>query len=182
MTNKIVNARRSHGFTLIELLFVISIIALLSSVILASLANAKKKAQDAAIKELAIQMRNVYEIEYSKNGSYAGLNTPNIPGSFGLGYSCANTINSTLMNCAIYYTIGCGNFYTNTEASKICKDIFNKGGMYNIGTNSSPAFNDNYAAFITYASNINLGACFGNYGKFIEKTNSANCFQSGVGL
>ena len=40
---------RSEGFTLIELLTVVSIIGLLSSIILASLNSAKKKAQDAAI-------------------------------------------------------------------------------------------------------------------------------------
>jgi len=43
------NKPRSGGFTLIELMVVISIIGLLSSIILAGLNSAKKKAQDAAI-------------------------------------------------------------------------------------------------------------------------------------
>ena len=61
---------RKKGFTLLELLFVIAIIALLSSIVLANLANARQKAVDSRIAEDYIQLRNASEVYYSDHGSY----------------------------------------------------------------------------------------------------------------
>ena len=62
-----------QGFTLIELLVVISIIGLLSSVVFASLNNARAKAIMAANKEEARQLANLFALEYLENGSYSNL-------------------------------------------------------------------------------------------------------------
>lgn len=65
---------RKIGFTLIELLVVISIVALLSSVVLASLNNARKNAKLASVKAHLTQLRNEMNLYYSTNGVY-GLDT-----------------------------------------------------------------------------------------------------------
>jgi len=56
------------GFTLIELLVVISIISLLSTVILASLNDARDKTKDKALFESAIQLRNALELYKEDHG------------------------------------------------------------------------------------------------------------------
>ena len=59
------------GFTLIELLVVISIIGLLSSVVLTSLASARNSGKDASRIESFIQLRNALELyRASNNGKY----------------------------------------------------------------------------------------------------------------
>lgn len=65
--------RRAEGFTLIELLVVISIVGLLSTVVLASLGNARGKSKDAAIISEILQLRNLIHLEYSDTGSYVNL-------------------------------------------------------------------------------------------------------------
>lgn len=70
------NSKR--GFTLIELLVVISIIGLLSSIVLASLATARLKAQDASVRGSIYQLRNVAELAFQANGNYDAVQQ--IPG------------------------------------------------------------------------------------------------------
>ena len=62
--------KRTKGFTLIELLVVIAIIGILSSVVLASLNNARGKGADAAIKSNLSNIRAQAEIYYDTNGNY----------------------------------------------------------------------------------------------------------------
>ena len=74
------NKRDKKGFTLIELLVVIAIIGLLSSIVMASLNSARKKARDsrriADLKQLQIALEMYYSDKgyYPHNGSntYAG--------------------------------------------------------------------------------------------------------------
>jgi prepilin-type N-terminal cleavage/methylation domain-containing protein len=65
---------RSRGFTLIELLVVISIIALLSSVSLASFSSARVKARDIKRVQDILQMQKALELYYSAQGKYPDPN------------------------------------------------------------------------------------------------------------
>ena len=59
-----------RGFTLIELLVVVAIIGLLASVVLASLAGARKKGADASIKQQLTTLATQAELYYSDNNYY----------------------------------------------------------------------------------------------------------------
>ena len=75
---------RNQGFTLIELLVVISIIAILSAIILVSLATARSRGSTGLIQQEAIQLRNAIELGW--NGSaYKDLT-----GNTGSGVSIAD--------------------------------------------------------------------------------------------
>ncbi|MEK7662340.1 MAG: type II secretion system protein [Patescibacteria group bacterium] len=61
---------KNGGFTLIELLVVIAITSLISSIVLASLNTAKKKARDAQRLSDMKQLQIALEFYYDKNGQY----------------------------------------------------------------------------------------------------------------
>lgn len=63
-----------RGFTLIELLVVIAIIGILSSVILASLSSARKKARDVRRVADISTMRHALELYVSDNNRYPNTN------------------------------------------------------------------------------------------------------------
>jgi type II secretion system protein G len=62
--------RNSRGFTLIELLVVIAIIGILSSVVLASLNDARQKSRDAKRVADIKQLQLALELYFDSNGSY----------------------------------------------------------------------------------------------------------------
>jgi prepilin-type N-terminal cleavage/methylation domain-containing protein len=62
-----------RGFTLIELLVVIAIIGILSSVVIASLSNARGKGNGAAIKQNLTSIRTQSELFYSDDFTFEGV-------------------------------------------------------------------------------------------------------------
>jgi prepilin-type N-terminal cleavage/methylation domain-containing protein len=70
---------QNKGFTLIELLLVISIISLLSTVVMSSLNQSRKKAQEAAIKQDLQSIKTQAELSYSKVGNYSQVATDIAP-------------------------------------------------------------------------------------------------------
>lgn len=84
--------KSSRGFTLIELLVVIAIIGILSSVVLASLSNARSQGQDAAVKGTMSQFGAQAELYYSGSSTYVGFFTA--PSSVNGGLTLANDVES----------------------------------------------------------------------------------------
>ena len=74
--------KKQKGFTLIELLVVISIIGLLSSVVLASLTNVRRKARDAIRLNDLKQFQTALTLGYDKIGSYGINGETAIPAGF----------------------------------------------------------------------------------------------------
>ena len=66
-----INAKK--GFTLVELLVVISIISLLTSIVLASLNDARKKARDSARISSVLQVQKALAMYFSDKGGYPGV-------------------------------------------------------------------------------------------------------------
>lgn len=73
----------NKGFTLIELLVVIAIIGLLSSVVLASLGNARVRAQNASRQETVRSIQNALELYYLANNTYPPIQYNNCGGTDG---------------------------------------------------------------------------------------------------
>lgn len=73
------------GFTLIELLVVIAIIGILSGLIVVSMSGAQNAARDARIKASLDQLRataEIYKLNNSTYGVYAGVSTCNDEAGF----------------------------------------------------------------------------------------------------
>jgi prepilin-type N-terminal cleavage/methylation domain-containing protein len=64
----------ARGFTLIELLVVVAIVAMLSSVILASLGTARVRSRDVKRIATLTQIRNALELYHADNGQYPARN------------------------------------------------------------------------------------------------------------
>lgn len=82
----------SKGFTLIELLVVIGIIGILSGIVLSSLQNSRKKAQDSAIKEEMHNLRTVIEL-YASNNNHKYATGTLIPPASGVMYTTCGDLN-----------------------------------------------------------------------------------------
>lgn len=116
-------SQEKRGFTLIELLVVISIIGLLSSVVLASLNEARTKARVAALKQELVQFRTLMELEFLDKGSYVGLNSQN---------NWANDpTHAYAGTCDQMYPLGSGASTYIPQANALCKSIVKiSGGTY----------------------------------------------------
>lgn len=100
-----------RGFTLIELLVVIAIIGLLSSVVMASLNNARKKGRDARRLADLKQLQVALELYYSSQStpaypaalsSLATTYIPSVPTDPGTGSAYTYAVSSN----SLYYCIG----------------------------------------------------------------------------
>lgn len=86
--------KRTKGFTLIELLVVVAIIGILATVVLASLGQARKRAQVAKTLSEIGQIKTMIAGAQINNNQYLGQ----ITGSFGFVNDCTGGMSS--MNCA----------------------------------------------------------------------------------
>lgn len=129
-----------RGFTLIELLVVISIMGFLSSVVVASLKNARDKAQEAAIKADLYSIKTQAELSYGKTGDYS--NTSNEIASILAHINKNNAI-------ANFYTYD-NSQYAVSVKSKISNtknwSVSSKNGVTIWDTADSPTQNSWYAA------------------------------------
>jgi prepilin-type N-terminal cleavage/methylation domain-containing protein len=76
------NFGRKKGFTLIELLVVVAIIALLISVVMASLNTARSKARFAQVIEIMHSIEEAATLDYNDNSIYAADVNPSTAPSF----------------------------------------------------------------------------------------------------
>lgn len=107
-----VGEKTRSGFTLIELLVVISIISLLSSVVLASLQDARTKAQVTAFKQYGLQLINAIELyRLDNNGGIPADISVLISGGY-IGsqekplFTTIYSIENDLLDEGISYTCG----------------------------------------------------------------------------
>lgn len=115
---------QQSGFTLVELLVVIAIIGLLSSVVLVSLDNARKKARDAKRKSELKQMKAPLEHYYNDNGEYPP-ETYCDSSRGACGHSCPCSGNSWDTNSSFYKA-----FVGNDYVSTLPEDPLNNSNYY----------------------------------------------------
>lgn len=141
----VVKSNRLRGFTLIELLVVISIISLLSSVVISSLNDARKKVSTSTTLSNANEYRNAIELYRADNGSYpnpgdttyhclgdyttnnCGNETVGVPGSgtFNESTTLQNALRNYIAfpkNDPIPYAIVSGTWYLNGPVYK-CNNV-----------------------------------------------------------
>lgn len=168
------------GFTLVELLVVISIIALLASVILVSLNGARTKGNEAAIKEELLQFRNLYETN-ATNGNYNSLQPAGTPASWALcqqyssgntGYVCQMT---TTGQCSLVFAHD--TLLNSSDALNECNAIIKNTGFLEIGVYSSINLTQHYS-IVGYLPSANQYLCYGNSGANSTFTTSGGSLPS----
>lgn len=153
-----------RGFTLIELLVVIAIIGIISTIVIVEMRGARLKSADAAVRQQAVQLRNVMEQERTNSGTYASIKN-------GGGWKAAGAVCT-----AASFS---GQFAT--RAAEICTELVrdaSTGSSATTGCGSTCVFfqtvspinvSDRYSilAYLPYASSIAGSArylCIGSSG------------------
>jgi prepilin-type N-terminal cleavage/methylation domain-containing protein len=100
--------KRKKGFTLIEMLIVITIIALLASLILVGMGGARQKARDARRIADLHNVQNALELYFSQNGRYPASSDWNtlVTTLTGAGIGVSQVPKDPLNNTTYYYRYG----------------------------------------------------------------------------
>jgi len=117
-----------------------------------SLSNSRVKADETVIIQNLIQFRNLYELEYSNNGSYAGLQPASpvdgsvcAPFQANIGYKCtAQNENNCLM------IFGKDGIMDNPQAYSLCLQIVDMTGNFSIGLVVSSTQNYSIWSWLPY--------------------------------
>ncbi len=124
----------NRGFTLIELLVVISIIGMLASIVLVSLASARNKGSDAKTIQQLEQLRVASELYYQENHTFVPaeakpwVHSP--PGPFDRSDSCSGFVNASYIDDYNSNDDASGDFFTDTNiANHILKNTFDSAGI-----------------------------------------------------
>jgi len=126
------NFKKDNGFTLIELLVVISIIGMLSSVVLASLATARSKSRDAKVRMDMKAVVTALELYRADNSNYQVLGSGSWGGGNGwLSFSNGSSYSKAVTD-ALYEKKYLGTKIPQNTTSMIylCNDA--SGGAYQI--------------------------------------------------
>ncbi len=170
----------TKAFTLIELLVVISIISVLSSVILASTQNARKKADDAAIYKAMTEMRNAYEMEYSVKGNISSVVPTGVITSSGIVCSFSAGLS---YGCSITNSNGCNTLYSaSANINTVCKYLITKTPSFYVGISniSNGTINDTYSIYSQLKTDTTKYFCIRS-----NKTNSvtstvSSCYDNSL--
>lgn len=127
----------NNGFTLIELLVVVAIIAIIASVILVALGNARGKGADASVKTNLDTVRGQSELFYSNNGN---------------SFLPAGGSNFAVATCPVYNAAGTNMLSKDKTIASAVAEAVKRGG------NGSSCYNSGLAWAVAVGLKTNTSA------------------------